>query len=290
MRTVLVFNPSAGEGEQPVQALTHELAAGGLTVAAFPSKEIVQALGEPADLVIVAGGDGTVTETALAMSGSSVPLAILPCGTANNLARALGGWSDAAALAAGWRDAASRPLSIADMRCGTEHRSFIEAVGFGAFAKAVRIADRTGLKGVEAGRAAFAAALREAAPLDLRLILDGTEHRTSTLLLEIMAVPQFGPRLTLAADLRAGEGQVAVVSLAPARRAEMEVWLERPDAAPAPVECRLASHVQVDWDGGALRVDDAHMTIGAPCRLEVSLQEKTLRLMTPRETEMRCDR
>ena len=39
-----------------------------------------------ADLIVVAGGDGTINETAEGMIGSEVPLAILPAGTANVLA------------------------------------------------------------------------------------------------------------------------------------------------------------------------------------------------------------
>ena len=39
-----------------------------------------------ADLIVVAGGDGTINETAEGMIGSEVPLGILPAGTANVLA------------------------------------------------------------------------------------------------------------------------------------------------------------------------------------------------------------
>ena len=39
-----------------------------------------------ADLIVVAGGDGTINETAEGIAGSHVPLAILPAGTANVLA------------------------------------------------------------------------------------------------------------------------------------------------------------------------------------------------------------
>jgi diacylglycerol kinase (ATP) len=43
-----------------------------------------------APLVAVAGGDGTIRETAAALSGSGVPLAIVPAGTGNVFAAALG--------------------------------------------------------------------------------------------------------------------------------------------------------------------------------------------------------
>ena len=41
------------------------------------------------DLVIAAGGDGTIGSVATQLAGSGVPLAILPLGTANDVARSL---------------------------------------------------------------------------------------------------------------------------------------------------------------------------------------------------------
>ncbi|MEP7354413.1 MAG: diacylglycerol kinase family protein [Acidobacteriota bacterium] len=49
-----------------------------------------EAIGRGADLVIVLGGDGTVNEVLQGMAQSSVPLGVLPGGTANCLAMELG--------------------------------------------------------------------------------------------------------------------------------------------------------------------------------------------------------
>lgn len=45
---------------------------------------------ESTDVIVAAGGDGTVSTAARAVAGRDIPVAILPLGTANNIARSLG--------------------------------------------------------------------------------------------------------------------------------------------------------------------------------------------------------
>ena len=98
-RTVLVIiNPASGQGDQAQlrEKVEAKLQAEGVSYEVRETQGEGDALGwakeTRADLVIVSGGDGTVMET---MSGlienkRDVPLAQLPGGTANLLARALG--------------------------------------------------------------------------------------------------------------------------------------------------------------------------------------------------------
>jgi len=52
-------------------------------------KKWKKALKKPGDIVAVAGGDGTVGKVARRLIGSPTPIAILPLGTANNIANTL---------------------------------------------------------------------------------------------------------------------------------------------------------------------------------------------------------
>ncbi|MFC7611834.1 diacylglycerol/lipid kinase family protein [Teichococcus aestuarii] len=106
MQALLFHNPSAGQGDHSLRELTAALERAGLSLRVCPSKgeAAASALETAPDLVIVAGGDGTVGRIATRMP-SRAHLAILPFGTANNLARSLGLWDSHRAFAESWRQA-----------------------------------------------------------------------------------------------------------------------------------------------------------------------------------------
>lgn len=99
LKVLLILNPVSGLVDETTR-LTHyqsffvsrgwecrvfHTAAGTSTVAAVRT-----AIAQGASLVAVSGGDGTISEAATALRGSSVPMGILPSGTGNILARDLG--------------------------------------------------------------------------------------------------------------------------------------------------------------------------------------------------------
>ncbi len=98
---VIIHNPLAGRrrgrGAQQLDAARKILAGTGieaeLQATTGPGAATVlarRAVEQSRQLVIVCGGDGTVNEAVNGLAGSHVPLAVLPAGTANVLAKELG--------------------------------------------------------------------------------------------------------------------------------------------------------------------------------------------------------
>ena len=104
MRITLLLNPGAGNGGTTAAELRHAIEAAGHQVEVREAKKrhVHKVLDDPGDLVVVAGGDGTVGRVMKALAGSPVPMTILPTGTANNIATSLGIRGEPAALAARW--------------------------------------------------------------------------------------------------------------------------------------------------------------------------------------------
>lgn len=91
-----VINPVAGSGDAAEVRLTLEerFPAEALTIYETTGKENIaavvrQAVVEGAELVVAAGGDGTVSAVAAGLVQSGVPLGIIPLGTGNALAQEL---------------------------------------------------------------------------------------------------------------------------------------------------------------------------------------------------------
>ncbi len=98
---VIIYNPASGrrrhERLQDIEGATHVLKDAGIiaeaiaTTHAGSATEIARkAVRDGRQLVIVCGGDGTINEAVNGLAGSRVPMAVLPAGTANILAKELG--------------------------------------------------------------------------------------------------------------------------------------------------------------------------------------------------------
>lgn len=119
-RGLLVFNPSAGGRDRRAEivGIVARAEARGLILTQLPTERprhatelVARHLADSPDLVVVCGGDGTLGEAAEALLGSSTPLAILPAGTTNVVAREYGVGTDLLAAEAHLLSSATRPLT-----------------------------------------------------------------------------------------------------------------------------------------------------------------------------------
>ena len=100
-------------------------------------------IGRGADLIVAAGGDGTINEAAEGMLHSGVPLAILPGGTANVLANEIGLGTRIERAAARLEECRPRRISVGHLTCdgGRVSRHFLLMAGIGFDAYVVHHVD-----------------------------------------------------------------------------------------------------------------------------------------------------
>jgi diacylglycerol kinase family enzyme len=120
---LLIWNPASGGGRRHashVPEIVRRLAAAGYDVAVSPTTEPGHATalaaqacrGGGCEAVFGLGGDGTLREIAVGLIGKEVPLAILPGGTTNVLALALGVPADPLRAAGLYGETATRALDV----------------------------------------------------------------------------------------------------------------------------------------------------------------------------------
>ncbi len=128
MKLIVIHNPDAGCGDWNAKRVDTLLRDAGHTIEiATRESDWRPLLRENPDAFVVAGGDGTVHDVVLALADRAVPIAILPLGTANNVAHSLGYRANGDLLerAKRWQDN-EQTLQVAEVEAGTDRRLLIE--------------------------------------------------------------------------------------------------------------------------------------------------------------------
>jgi diacylglycerol kinase (ATP) len=205
---------------------------------------------------VPAGGDGMVARVVTHARSDGPPIAILPLGTANNIANSLGIDGPLDELVASWQSARARayyPLS-ASGPWGV--RRLIEGIGFGTFEQAISELPRR-LR-VKRARELIGKIVIDAPPENLEISIEGESIAGRFAVVEITAIPLVGPRLPLApeADPSDRSLDICFVGDTGAERQGFARWLEDPDSTDAvPASLRRAQRVMVAGQFRRIRLD-----------------------------------
>jgi diacylglycerol kinase (ATP) len=235
------------------------------------AKKWQKALKKRCDIVAVAGGDGTVGKVARRLIGSRTPIAVLPMGTANNIAKTLGiagrtlpqiikGWSAARCV--------SFDAGVAKGPWGSE--CFIEGFGIGLFAEAMLQLKKKENKHVtDSGKtkqvinsilSTLKKQLKLYQPKKIAVRLDGEDLSGDYVLLEALNTRYIGPNLNLVPQADINDGFLDVVLIAARERAKLNRFIDnvikRKRARPNLV-IRRGRHLQIQWESSPVHIDDS---------------------------------
>ena len=266
MRVLLIHNLKAGDRKHGKKQLIWSLKRNGLQAFYQSIKERgwEKALKRPVDIVIAAGGDGTVHKTAWKIMDSGIPLAILPLGTANNLARSLGFAGSVDEILESLHCGMSQPFDIGVVRMGSQADYFLEAVGGGLFADYFPTAKANEKKSASPKEQlkAHLSLLRELA-LDYRarpwkMSIDGRDISGRYILWGAMNVRSAGPALHLAPEAKTDDGRLDFVAV---REDQRKIFIKHVDAHLAerknhvPLPMRKFRELKLTSPHGAMHVD-----------------------------------
>jgi diacylglycerol kinase family enzyme len=271
MRIALVHNPEAGSGDHHGPSLIERVRAAGYDAeyASTEAGSLTNAIAESPDIVLAAGGDGTVAAVArlIAASGRDVPLAMLPIGTANNIARSLGIPSDVDAVLAGLHNAQTRTLDVGLASAPWGKVRFVESAGVGLFGEMLQhaavgasVKHESGDRRDKPRRGTRMLRMLErgvAAPWQVNA--DGHDLSGEYLMVMALNTAHIGPALALAPDADAGDGLLDLLLVAEEHRTALGDYLEavtRDEDPRIAIPTRRVQTLRVEWRARHGHVDD----------------------------------
>src|SRR5947209_8807616 len=276
MQVTLMHNRKAGSGKHRKKELLRALAEAGHKTSYHSTKTDgwKKALKKNAELVLAAGGDGAVGKVAARLVDTGVPLAIVPLGTANNLARTLGFLDSPKKIIANLHAGKKRALDVGVAHGPWGKRLFFEGAGAGLLAEYVREADEEEQKQKKKNRKQKKSSneqeltrhlirlrrkLHDYPAQEWKMKLDGKDISGRYILWEAMNIRSVGPALYLAPWAATRDGELDFVAV---REEDRAILLKHLDARIAgrksefPLPVATFRELAVEWETAAIHVDD----------------------------------
>ena len=219
MKVRAILNPRAGVAARRTRAALDRGRPGWGDYAVWPTRapghatELARdAVRDGADAVLAVGGDGTVNEVALGLLGTEVSLGIVPTGSGNGLARALGIPRQPARALRALETATSRALDIGLLN----GRPFLNVAGAGFDAAVGRAFHERGRRGGRRGLFGYVhLSLRELrayrAPSVVIELEGGARHESRPFVLTFANGPQFGSGAVINPGATLDDGRLEIV-------------------------------------------------------------------------------
>jgi diacylglycerol kinase (ATP) len=219
-RALLLVNRLSRSGDADLSAAVGCLRAAGLDVTPFATERpqdiptLIRAHRCRVDLVIVGGGDGSMNAAAAAVLEIGVPMAVLPLGTANDLARTLGipsALEEACAVAA---NGLRHRIDLGEVN----GKHFFNVASIGLSVAVARMIDaETKRRWGAAGYAlTVVKALREHRPFRVRIRCDGRLLQLRSIQIAVGNGRHYGGGLTVASDAAIDDYMLDLYSIGPA--------------------------------------------------------------------------
>ncbi|QNL47778.1 diacylglycerol kinase [Olivibacter sp. SDN3] len=270
-KTLLVYNPSAGEKGTSSAELIEQITANGFSCKHVNVKDNWLKEGLDTDLIVAAGGDGTIRKVVSRLLSRKqldkrIPLAMLPLGTANNIGLTLGIDGNIGKLIKNWRNAKKRTIDVGFAKYKSGEGFFLEGTGCGVFPQLIKEMDRKNLEYVESATEELQLALtvlygivHEYKACACKVTADDEVREGKFLMVEVLNIQSIGPNIRAAARANPADGKFDVVLVPEDKRAALAAYVLgrlNNKEIPFPCERLKAAKVQLQWDGALAHIDD----------------------------------
>lgn len=292
----LFHNPTAGDEAHNQEKLTSLIESEGYQCRySSTKKSSIKDFDDEASFIVIAGGDGTVRKISKKMLDRKVldhhwPVAVLPLGTANNIAKTLGLDKPVEEIVRSWEHCEKKKFDVGRIINIEEAHFFLESFGYGLFPYLMKEMKKRNKEAEPATpeEALFTSLkvlheiLLSYKPRYCDLQIDGVDHSGKYLLVEIMNTKSIGPNLFLSPDADPGDGKLEVVMIPEgdkdlfAEYVKGKINGQEVDYDFSGVHAR---DVKISWDGTHVHVDDEVLKLEKNHKVEIELKEGLLEFL-----------
>jgi diacylglycerol kinase (ATP) len=304
MKTAKVLhNPGAGEGDNTDKELIECIEAEGYKCSYLSTKkkgwekeDWEKAASSEVDFIIVAGGDGTVRKLAEELLDrklieKKLPIALLPMGTANNIAKTLGVKGETSEIIKSWKEHALKKYDVGRIEGLKKWTFFIESFGYGVFPRLMKQMRKLDKSAFESPEQKIKIALQLLHDIILnyktklcKIQVDGEDYSGKFVLAEIMNTSSIGPNLSLAPFADPGDGLLEIVLIPESQRQEFADYvkgkIDGKEMVPFFTVLK-GKKINIYWEGVALHIDDEHLQLEEAADITIEVHPGLLEFLVP---------
>ncbi|WP_138992624.1 diacylglycerol kinase family protein [Larkinella sp. C7] len=289
----LLHNPGAGDEEHSRKELVALIESEGFICRyASTKKNDWKELKSDVDFLVVAGGDGTVRKVAKHLLNRKLiekplPVALLPSGTANNIARTLNiPADDPQPVVQSWRTDQRKRFDVGLVEGLPKKPFFLEGIGYGVFPQLMKEMKDHPVNSSDSPEDKLRTALEVLADMiqsykvqSCRIEVDGVDYSGEYLLVEVMNIRSIGPNLVLAPTADPGDGLFEVVLVSESQRDGLLTYVQnRLQGVEGDYWGTVlkGKSIHMQWEGVEMHLDDQLIKSKKPRALQLTLSEGLL--------------
>jgi diacylglycerol kinase (ATP) len=293
----IIHNPGAGDEKYNKEELMALLKDNGYeTNYNSTQKKGWKEFDAKADLLIVAGGDGTIRKVAEELLEEKLlnkpnPIALLPLGTANNITKSLGIAGDTKDLIRCWKNGKVKSYDVGRVYNIADHKFFLESFGYGVFPYLMQEMKKRGEENIESPEEKLQTALtlfhqiiQSYEPKFCKLEVDVSDHSGKFLLAEIMNTPSIGPNLLLSPLSDPGDGEFEIVLVPEQHKEKFASYvagkLKGQDETYS-FHTLKGKNITISWEGTHVHLDDQFVKLEKGLDVSIQMKKGLLEFLVP---------
>lgn len=295
----LFHNPKAGDEDHDKRELVSLIEANGFKcIYTSVKKDGWDEVETGVDILAVAGGDGTVRKLAKKILKGKIakepwpPIALLPLGTANNIATTLGiNDKKPEELISSWQKNKRKKFDLGGLYGTGDYSFFLESFGYGIFPYLIKQMQKkepnesaTPEENLKASLETLYQEILSYEPRQCMLRVNDKDYSGKYIMAEVMNTKMLGPNIGLAMKSDPGDGVFEVVVVSEQDKGKFAAFiLDKINGVDSKYDFQTikGKTIDISWDGTHVHTDDEVLKIKKEEKVKIDIKPGVFEFIVP---------